>query len=64
MAIPNNARWMSRDMMRQEVTQFLASNEEREYDTKFFVQMMNNPDVQKSIGGYLERLSGNKKKKQ
>jgi len=62
LAIPNNARWMSRDMMRQEVTQFLASDEEREYDTNFFKQMMGNEDVQRSISGYLARLSGNKKK--
>lgn len=61
MTVPNQARWMSRDMMRQEVTQFLRSEEEREYDTQFFVQMMNNEDVQKSLGSYLARLSKSKK---
>ncbi|CUE60322.1 3,2-trans-enoyl-CoA isomerase, putative [Bodo saltans] len=57
MAVPNQARWMSRDMVRQEVTAFLRSEEERDYDTQFFMQMVNSEEVQKSIGGYLARLS-------
>jgi 3,2-trans-enoyl-CoA isomerase len=60
-AIPNQARWMSRDLMRQEVLQFLRSEEERQYDVQFFQQLIKNPDVQKSIGTYLARLSGAKK---
>ena len=61
-AIPAQARWMSRDMMRREVTQFLGGEEERKYDTEFFNQMLTNPDVQTSIGNYLARLGGGKKK--
>lgn len=59
-AIPNQARWMSRDMMRQEVNAFLNSDEARQYDTNFFMQMVATEDVQKNIGNYLARLSGKK----
>lgn len=61
MAVPNQSRWMSRDMMRREYLQLLASEEDREYDTQFVVQLITNPDVQKTLGSYLARLSGKKK---
>ncbi len=61
LAIPAQARWMSRDMMRRELTAMLTEEEERAQDTNFVIRMMTNPDVQKSITTYLDRLSGGKK---
>lgn len=61
-AIPESARWMTRDMMRRDLVQFMSTEEERNYDVEFFWNMLQNPDVQGNIGKYLERLSGGKKK--
>ena len=61
LAVPNQARWMSRDMMRRELTVMLTNEEERNQDTNFVIRMITNADVQKSISQYLERLGGGKK---
>lgn len=63
MAIPQQARWMSRDMMRREFLQHIASDEDREYDTQFFVELLMNPEVQKSLETYMARLKGKSAKK-
>jgi 3,2-trans-enoyl-CoA isomerase len=62
LAIPTEARWMSKDMMRRELFQFMSTEQDRQYDCDFFTQMISNPDVQGNIGKYLERLGGGKKK--
>ncbi|PWU96810.1 putative 3,2-trans-enoyl-CoA isomerase, mitochondrial precursor [Trypanosoma cruzi] len=63
MAIPQQSRWMSRDMMRREFLQHIATDEDREYDTQFVVELMMNPEVQKGLGAYLARLKGQHVKK-
>lgn len=63
MAIPQQSRWMSRDMMRREFLQYIASDEDREYDTQFFVELMMNPEVQKGLEAYMARLRGQSAKK-
>jgi 3,2-trans-enoyl-CoA isomerase len=54
--VSNEARWMSKDMMRRDLMQFFANEEERRYDTNFFAQLLTNPEVQDNIGKYLARL--------
>lgn len=61
-AVPAEARWMSKDVMRRELFQHMSTQEERQYDTEFFGQMIQNPDIVKNIGAYLERLQKSKKK--
>ncbi|KAG8347757.1 putative Enoyl CoA hydratase isomerase [Trypanosoma vivax] len=63
MAVPQQARWMSRDMLRREFLQFIATEEDREYDTQFFVELMMNPEVQKGLDSYIARLKGKTGKK-
>ena len=60
MAIPASARWMTRDMMRRDLVQFMSTEEEREYDVNFFGNLLQNPEVQSNIAKYMARLSGKK----
>lgn len=62
LAVPHASRWMSRDMMRREYTQMLASDEDRKYDCDFVTEMIGSPEVQKNLGGYLDRLKGKGRK--
>ncbi|KAG5497678.1 hypothetical protein JKF63_03944 [Porcisia hertigi] len=62
LSVPQQARWMARDMMRREYLQMLASDEERNYDTEFFTQFVQSPEVQKNLGGYLDRLKSRSRK--
>lgn len=62
MAVPQQSRWMARDMMRREYLQMLASDEERNYDTEFVVQLTTSPEVQKNLGTYLDRLKSRTRK--
>jgi 3,2-trans-enoyl-CoA isomerase len=61
-AIPAEARWMSKDMMRRDLMQFFPSEQERLYDAQFFTSLVQNPEVAANVGNYLARLSGGKKK--
>jgi 3,2-trans-enoyl-CoA isomerase len=63
-AIPGEARWMSKDMMRRELMQFFPSEQERIYDMEFFSSLVQNPEVVDNVGKYLARLAGGKKKQQ
>ena len=54
--VSNEARWMSKDMMRRDLMQFFAGDDERRYDTEFFTQLLKNPEVQGNISKYLSRL--------
>ncbi|RNF15648.1 3,2-trans-enoyl-CoA isomerase [Trypanosoma conorhini] len=63
LAVPQQARWMSRDMMRREFLQHIATDEDREYDTQFVVELMMNPEVQKGLGAYMARLKGQQVRK-
>ncbi|GET91231.1 3,2-trans-enoyl-coA isomerase, mitochondrial precursor, putative [Leishmania tarentolae] len=56
LSVPQQSRWMARDMMRREYLQMLASDEERNYDTEFFTQFVQSPEVQKNLDSYLGRL--------
>ncbi|AAZ11081.1 3,2-trans-enoyl-CoA isomerase, mitochondrial precursor, putative [Trypanosoma brucei brucei TREU927] len=58
LSVPQQSRWMSRDMLRREFLQFIGSEEDREYDTQFFVELMMNPEVQKSLEAFTARLKG------
>ncbi|EPY19287.1 3,2-trans-enoyl-CoA isomerase, mitochondrial [Strigomonas culicis] len=60
--IPQNSRWMSRDMMRREYLQMLASDEDRNYDTEFTTQMLASPEVQQNLNTYMERLKSRTRK--
>ncbi|KPA78705.1 putative mitochondrial 3,2-trans-enoyl-CoA isomerase, mitochondrial precursor [Leptomonas pyrrhocoris] len=62
LAVPQQARWMARDMMRREYLQMLATDEERSYDRDFIVQFFQNPEVQKNLGDYMERLRSRSRK--
>ncbi|CAM42672.1 putative 3,2-trans-enoyl-CoA isomerase,mitochondrial precursor [Leishmania braziliensis MHOM/BR/75/M2904] len=62
LSVPQQSRWMSRDMMRREYLQMLASDEERNYDTEFFTQFVMNPEVQHNLERYLERLKSRSRK--
>lgn len=62
LAIPQQSRWMTRDMMRREYLQMLASDEERNYDTEFFLQFVQSPEVQKNLGNYVDRLKSRTRK--
>jgi Delta3-Delta2-enoyl-CoA isomerase len=62
LAVPQQSRWMARDMMRREYLQMLASDEERNYDTEFFTQFVQSPEVQKNLGNYLDRLKSRTRK--
>lgn len=56
LTIPQPSRWMSRDMMRREYLQMLASEEDRRYDSEFVSQLICSPEVQGSLEAYLERF--------
>jgi 3,2-trans-enoyl-CoA isomerase len=56
LAIPSDARWMTKDLMRRSVIELLANPETREYDTDFHAQMIGGPEMQKNLAAYLERL--------
>ncbi|CBH13834.1 3,2-trans-enoyl-CoA isomerase, mitochondrial precursor, putative [Trypanosoma brucei gambiense DAL972] len=58
LSVPQQSRWMLRDMLRREYLQVIGSEEDREYDTQFFVELMMNPDVQKSLEAFTARLKG------
>ncbi|CAJ1013826.1 Enoyl-CoA hydratase/isomerase, putative [Leishmania shawi] len=62
LSVPQQSRWMARDMMRREYLQMLASDEERNYDTEFFTQFVMNPEVQHNLERYLERLKSRSRK--
>ncbi|KPI87163.1 putative 3 2-trans-enoyl-CoA isomerase mitochondrial precursor [Leptomonas seymouri] len=62
LAVPQQSRWMARDMMRREYLQMLASDEERNYDTEFFTQFVQSSEVQKNLGNYLDRLKSRTRK--
>ncbi|CBZ29283.1 putative 3,2-trans-enoyl-CoA isomerase, mitochondrial precursor [Leishmania mexicana MHOM/GT/2001/U1103] len=62
LSVPQQSRWMARDMMRREYLQMLASDEERNYDTEFFTQFVQSPEVQKNLENYLERLKSRSRK--
>ncbi|CCW65870.1 unnamed protein product, partial [Phytomonas sp. EM1] len=62
LAVPQQSRWMSRDMMRREYLQMLASDEDRNYDTEFNTQFLRSPEVQKALSNYLERLKSKSRK--
>ncbi|AYU81447.1 3,2-trans-enoyl-CoA isomerase, mitochondrial precursor, putative [Leishmania donovani] len=62
LSVPQQSRWMARDMMRREYLQMLASDEERNYDTEFFTQFVQSPEVQKNLESYLERLKSRSRK--
>lgn len=61
MSINNQARWLSRDMMRGEIMAFLGDRESQEQDIQFHANYVINPDVQKALGDYLARLKGGRK---
>eukprot|EP00388_Colpodella_angusta_P027065 GDKK01008103.1.p1 GENE.GDKK01008103.1~~GDKK01008103.1.p1 ORF type:complete len:321 (-),score=53.96 GDKK01008103.1:77-1039(-) len=61
LSVNNQARWLSRDMMRGEIMSFLGDREAQEQDIQFSANMVINPEVQKSLGEYLARLKGGKK---
>ena len=61
LSVNNQARWLSRDMMRGEIMAFLGDREAQEQDIQFHANFIINPDVQKSLGDYLARLKGGKK---
>lgn len=56
-SINEQARWMSKDLMRRELFRFMSSPEEREYDTQFFEQILNHPEVMGGIEAYMKKLS-------
>ncbi|CAJ1013978.1 Enoyl-CoA hydratase/isomerase, putative, partial [Leishmania shawi] len=62
LSVPQQSRWMARDMMRREYLQMLASDEERNYDTEFFTQFVMNSEVQQNLERYLERLKSRSRK--
>ncbi|KAG5472116.1 hypothetical protein CUR178_02788 [Leishmania enriettii] len=62
LSVPQQSRWMARDMMRREYLQMLASDEERNYDTEFFTQFVQSPEVQKNLESYLQRLKNRSRK--
>lgn len=62
LSVPQQARWMSRDMMRREYVQMLASEEDRQYDTDFTTQLIMSPEVQQNLDSYMERLKSRAKK--
>nr|CCC92548.1 unnamed protein product [Trypanosoma congolense IL3000]CCC92562.1 unnamed protein product [Trypanosoma congolense IL3000] len=63
LSVPQQSRWMARDMLRREFLQFIGSEEDREYDTQFFVELMMNPEVQKALDDFTARLKGKAAKK-
>ncbi|KAG5495963.1 hypothetical protein JIQ42_02843 [Leishmania sp. Namibia] len=62
LSVPQQSRWMARDMMRREYLQMLASDEERNYDTEFFTQFVQSSEVQKNLESYLQRLKNRSRK--
>lgn len=56
LAVADEARWMTKDMVRKEVVEELSHPEQRRYDMEFFTQLIQNPEVQKQIEDYLARL--------
>lgn len=62
LAVPQQSRWMSRDMMRREYLQMLASEEDRQYDTDFVTQLISSPEVQQNLDAYMDRLKSRARK--
>ncbi|CAD2213567.1 3,2-trans-enoyl-CoA isomerase, mitochondrial precursor [Angomonas deanei] len=62
LSVPQNSRWMSRDMMRREYLQVLGSEEDRNYDTEFTTQLISSPEVQQSLTTYMEKLKSRTRK--
>eukprot|EP00742_Colponemidia_sp_Colp-10_P015491 GILJ01017685.1.p1 GENE.GILJ01017685.1~~GILJ01017685.1.p1 ORF type:complete len:116 (-),score=18.12 GILJ01017685.1:118-465(-) len=61
LSVNNQARCLSRDMMRIEIMSGLGDHEAQEEDMKFFADMIIKPELQKSLAEYLARLKGGKK---
>ncbi|CBZ29291.1 putative 3,2-trans-enoyl-CoA isomerase, mitochondrial precursor [Leishmania mexicana MHOM/GT/2001/U1103] len=62
LSVPPEARRVARDMVRCEHLRLLATEDDRNYDTEFFTQYMQRPDVQKNLENYLERLKSRSRK--
>jgi 3,2-trans-enoyl-CoA isomerase len=60
MAMPHEARWMSKTMMRRDMLGLLETDEQRRYDTAFYTRLLQNEDVQKNISDYLAALKAKK----
>lgn len=61
LAIPNDARRMSRDMMRRGYLHALGTLEARQYDTEFTSSLIMTPEIQKTLGAYMESMRNRKK---
>lgn len=59
--VNEEARWMTKDMMRRPLVELFASPEDREYDADFFASLATAEPVQQSLKAYVEKLGGGKK---
>lgn len=59
--ISEEARWMTKDMMRRPLVELFASPEDREYDADFFASLATAEPVQKQLKEYVAKLGGAKK---
>jgi Delta3-Delta2-enoyl-CoA isomerase len=60
-SVSEEARWMTKDMMRRPLIELFASPEDREYDADFFASLVTAEPVQKSLKEYVAKLGGAKK---
>ena len=47
--MPEQGRWMTKDMARRELFRFLSEEEDRKYDVEFFSKFVQHPEVQKNL---------------
>lgn len=62
LSVPQQSRWMARDMMRREYLQMMATQEDRQYDTEFVTQLISSPEVQQNLDSYMDRLKSRVRK--
>jgi len=56
--VNEEARWMTKDMMRRPLVELFASPEDREYDADFFASLATAEPVQQSLKAYVAKLGG------
>ncbi|KAG5472124.1 hypothetical protein CUR178_02797 [Leishmania enriettii] len=62
LSVPQQSRWMARDLVRDEYLKLLTTDEKRQYDVAVFRQMVQSPEVQKNLESYLQRLKNRSRK--
>jgi 3,2-trans-enoyl-CoA isomerase len=60
LSVPDQGRWMTKDMSRRDLFRFLSEDEDRKYDLEFFAKFVQHPDIQKNIATYKDGLKNKK----